>query len=448
MFNNSSAISSRYIAYDVLYSVETQKSYANRLLESAFNKHSLSIRDRALITELVYGVLRQRNWLDGIIRKYIHCSWSKVNVSVRNILRLGAYQLLKLDGISDYAAVNESVKLAPYKLAGFVNAILRQIGRSKDSAEPIFKDKSSIDYLAFKYSHPSWLIKRWIKQFGIDETITLCLADNIPPINTVRVNSLRAGLDETIASLEKDDIIAQKVPLFPDMLYIKSGQRLTHSEAYRSGLAETESLASALAVKALNPKPNEKILDIAAGRWVKTSHIAALMQNKGYILSVDNNLAKLRQLKQNLSRWDIDIVRPALMDASGNLGIQGEFFDRILVDAPCSSLGVLGRYPECRWHLDKTDIRRLAKLQKRILAQAIKYLKPSGVLVYSTCSFEPEENENVIKFLLEKNPEFKLDSLSFLPIEFRPHVVEDGCFKLLPHRWEGDGFFIARLRKN
>lgn len=443
--------SAREVAFNILYKVDKQKAYANVLLETALGKAKFAACDKALTTELIYGVLRNRGWLDGVIKPYSHRKWEKISLSVRNILRLGIYQLLKLDRVSAYAAVDETVKLArrcgESQATGFINAILRQITRKPpdDSSLP---RKPLLDCLARLYSHPKWLVKRWLDRWGEEETKALCAANNRQLPLTLRVNTLRADRREVMRILADEGLEVSPDDRISEALRIENARQITSQVGYRDGFFEIEGLASMLAVDILDPQPGERILDACAGRGVKTTHIAQVMQNQGQIWALDNKPHKLKQLRLNCRRLGVDIVRPVAQDTSGPLGFGQVHFDRILLDAPCSSLGVLARYPDCRWHRQANDVSRLSKLQGNILKQVAGYLKPGGVLVYSTCSFEAEENEGVIQPFLEANREFTLDDVSpYLPDELQNHIQKDGYLRLLPHRWDGDGFFIARLLK-
>jgi 16S rRNA (cytosine967-C5)-methyltransferase len=264
----------------------------------------------------------------------------------------------------------------------------------------------------------------------------------------VRVNTLKASREEAAQLLAGQGLKFQPDPRIAEALQIKNAQRITSRAIYQDGWLEVESLASMLVVYVLNPQPGENILDACAGRGVKTTHIAQLMQNRGQLLVLDNKPRKLKQLKQNCQRLGINIVWAVTQDASHPLGLGRIGFDRILLDAPCSSLGVIARYPECRWHRQADDIPRLAELQGNILKQVAGYLRPSGVLVYSTCSFEAEENEGVIQPFLQANKEFVVDDPGpYLPAELQAHIQKDGCLRLLPHHWGGDGFFMIRLKR-
>jgi 16S rRNA (cytosine967-C5)-methyltransferase len=444
--------SAREVAFNILYRVEKQKAYANVQLEAAFVETDLSVCDRALTTELVYGVLRNQGWWDTIIQQYSHRNWAQISLPIKNALRLGIYQLLKLDRVSAYAAVDEAVKLTRRcgepAAAGFVNAVLRQVSRQPPAADLALPRKPLVDYLTRRYSHPGWLVKRWLDKWGETETEALCAANNRQLPLTVRVNTLKATVDEAVAALIAQGLCSRQHPLIGEALQIKNGRGLSACTSYRQGWLEIESIASMLVVHVLDSQPGESILDACSGRGIKAGHMAQLMQNKGRILAVDNKPRKLRQLKDNCRRWGVNIVKTIAQDISRPLGMGQVCFDRILLDAPCSTLGVIARYPECRWHRQPDDIPRLAGLQGDILNQVASYLKPGGVLVYSTCSFEAEENEGVIQSFLQANTEYTVDDPSpCLPAEVQTHVQADGCLRLLPHRWGGDGFFIARLRR-
>ncbi len=432
----------------VLVGVETRGAYVGPLLDAAANQQRLSPQNRALATELVYGVLRRRNKLDWLIQQQLRRPSAKVTAWVRNILLLGAYQLLHLSQVPPYAAVSEAVKLASRfgypGSPGFVNAVLHKIKGLRGKPSPVPKG-DFIRYLAVEYSHPEWLVAKWIRRFGEKEAERICQANQEHPQLTIRVNTLKANRQEVYEQLTNEGWEPHKLDSLTEALRLSGAKNFAAGRLYGQGLVEVQSVASMLAGKVLSPRPGEKVLDVCAGRGGKTGHLAQLMENKGLLLAMDHHRRKLEQLQRSSCRLGVNIVHSAAIDAAAEMGLKIKF-DRILVDAPCSSLGLLARHPEIRYRQTPEELPRLKALQRGILENAANRLRFGGVLVYSTCSFEPEETEKVIGPFLEAHPELKPEDLgAYLPPSWAGHAGTFGL-RLFPCQQNPDGFFISRLR--
>jgi 16S rRNA (cytosine967-C5)-methyltransferase len=360
---------------------------------------------------------------------------------------MGAYQLLYLDRIPPSAACNEAVNLTKryghMGTAKFVNGILRAIARSKDQIE--FPDIVSdpVEHIALRFSHPAWLVRRWIARFGVEETIQLCKKNNETPNMSVRANLLKTTRQELQQQLEADGLTVEASRWAPEGLLIDGFSALGQLDALRQGLFQVQDESSMLVAHVLDPQPGEFVIDACGAPGGKTTHIAQKMGNQGRVLSTDIHTHKLKLTAENCGRLGIDIVETKTMDARFMHEIYFEQAERVLVDAPCSGLGVLRRKPDSRWRKCPEMLVELPNLQTAILESAAQCVKPAGILVYSTCTIEPEENEAVIRRFLSGHPEYTLEHAGLLLPEPRPEEM----VQLYPHRDNVDGFFIARLRK-
>lgn len=447
----------RAVAQDVLLSVERDQSFADEAFDHAVNRSRLDARDRALALELAYGVLRHQSTLDWRLNHVATKSMAKLPARIRMALRLGAYQLLHLDKIPPSAAVNESVALikagSPGHWPGFVNAVLRALIRTPAPPWPdLGPDLATNPALALSVRHacPSWLAERWIARFGLQAAGALCHATTeIPPL-TIRVNTLRISRDALAARFTELGHGVRPTRISPVGLVLDKSGAITELPLFREGAFYVEDEAAQLVAPILDPQPGESVLDACAAPGGKTTHLAALMQNRGEIVAVDNQAARLRLVEDNCRRLGIDIIRTIRADgtASPSKHLSGRLFDRILVDAPCSGLGVLRRHPDGKWRKEAEVLSQHQARQRRLLDQACRLLRPGGVLVYSTCSSEPEENERVIDRFCSAHKEFRRESVApWLPPQGSSLVTGQGDLFTMRNEDSMDMFFAARLRK-
>jgi len=425
----------RHTALDILCRVETG-AYADRLLNT--QRNHLSDIDSHLLQHLVLGTLTYQARLDFILTPYLKKPLHKQRPKLRNLLRLGVYQLQHLDRVPAYAIVSESVTLARKTLgaptAKMVNAILRGIAENR---KPItFPDPNSdpIQHLAITTSHPKWLIARWINRYGMDETRTLCNINNTHPTLTIRPNTLKTTPDILHEQLATEGIDTESIE--PNLLTVPYPGPLFHTDAYNNGLFTVQGPGAATVIPLLDPQPGETILDMCSAPGGKTTAIAEHMKDRGLILATDLYPGRLKTLKQNIYRLGLTSIHPIAADAR-HLPLKTTF-DRILIDAPCSSLGILSHHPDLRWRRREADIHDLTHLQSALLSQAANHVRPGGTLVYSTCTLEPEENEQIVEAFLRNHPNFYTDHASH----------EYPYLSLLPHQTNNDGVFAARLRRN
>lgn len=441
----------RRAAFEILLRIEKEKSFADILLDHELSKDLIKGADRGLLTELVYGVLRRQGTLDYIVGQFSKQRPEKLELVVRLLLRLGMYQSFFLDRVPVSAAVNETVNLAKElapRAAGFINAVLRSADRGRDGISYPDRSQDPARYLSVRYSHPAWLAAQWCEQLGVDAAEELARAMSEPPPLTVRANTLRASRQELMECLAREGIACSETSWSPVGVRLNHSGQITRLAPFRDGLCTVQDESSQLAPLFLAPERGERVLDACAAPGGKTTQIAQLMGDSGEILACDVNQKKLKLIKDTCDRLGITSVRTFTMDATvPSNAIRETTFHRILVDAPCSGLGVIRRHPEGKWSKSPSDLAQLAATQKAILDNLCQYLEPGGTLLYATCSTSPQENEEVIDSFLVRHPEFVLEDLRPLFPSFAPLFTERGFFRSWPHRDGMDGFFSARLKK-
>lgn len=450
-------INARGIAFHALVRIDAHDAYSNIVLDRLFRKYSISKRERAFATEVVYGVIRNRGKLDWTLDRFSRKPVDKMDVKTRNLLRLALYQVLFLDSVPAAVACNEAVELAKqYGHAGmakFVNGVMRALLRGLDSLEvPDFR-KDPVLHISIEHSHPVWLVERWIGRFGADETYDLCRANNQIPPTVLRTNTLKVSQQELYRLLTESGITVEPSRLVPECLRISHYDSIERLPGFAEGLFQVQDEASALVSHILAPKSGDVVLDVCGAPGGKSTHMAALMKNGGKIFTIDKSEAKLGLVKDACKRLGTSIVETLHADATRLHEVLKIRADKILVDAPCSGLGVLRRKPEIKWRRSFGDIQELRKLQMAILDSAGKCLKPGGVLVYSTCTMEPEETCSLVADFLESRRDFSYYNFEELPKgiqDFREfgEPLQNASFYLYPHIHDTDGFFIARLQKS
>ena len=445
-------LSPRAIAHKILLHIEQESGYPDRLLQSYLDRYdNLDPRDKGLITELVFGVLRWQGRLDSIISRFSSVKLKKINPVVKVILRTAIYQMLFLDKIPARAAVNEAVKLAresqPDYVVRFVNAVLRKVSDNIESLKKVDETNLTASGIAEIYSHPKWIVDAWVKELGTEETAELCRANNKTPPTSIRVNTLLTTSENLAEELRRAGIEVQPCKYAPDALEVKKGHfNLQRLEAYEKGLFQIQDEASQLVAHILIPRPGERILDTCAGFGGKTSIFAQLMENSGEIMAVDLSPWKVAALEENLERLKIGIVGTLQTDVRKLNEMNIKPFDRIFLDAPCSGLGVLRRKPDIKWKRRPGDVYRLSLLQRDLLDSLASLLRVGGVLAYATCTLLNIENSEVIESFLQNHPEFCIEPISDT-IPWMKVFARGPYFCSFPHRHGTDGFFAARLKR-
>lgn len=428
-------------ALHVLNHVIEKNGYANLSLDSALEGLTLA-RDRAFVSEIVYGTLRHLKTLDAVIAHFSNIKLRKISGVVRNILRMSSYQMVYMR-VPHFACINESVRLTKkYSHAGsvaFVNALLRKVSQRHE--EVVFKDDETL------YSFPQWMIEKWYAQKGVEFTRALMESLNQRPELCFRVNTLKIAKDILIKQLQEEGVTL-KPGRYIEEAFLVEGAELFSSQALKQGLLYVQDESSMVAVKVLDPKKGERVLDMCAAPGGKSSYCASLMQNQGEIEAWDIHPHRVDLLKKNFERLGVGIAKARKEDALVLKPHLVEGFDKVIVDAPCSGLGVIRKKPEIKWDKSEDDIQNLQKIQKQLLNTAANYVKPGGVLVYSTCTLLQEENEEVVNTFLQNHPSFNAQVLQpFLPEPLK-NEVSSHCLTLYPHKQGGDGFFIARMKRN
>lgn len=438
-------MNSRELAFKVLVDIESNNNYSNISINKHFKNIDISNNERGLATEIIYGVVEKKIYLDYIIDKLSKIKVQKLSNYVKIFLRMGIYQIVFLD-ISDYASVNETVNLAKKydkKSSGFVNAILRNLIRNKDEILKIDAENENM-YYSIKYSYSPWMIKTFIKDFGKEFTEDLLEANNERSNLYIRVNTLKITREKLMKEFDKISIKSYKVNDIEEALRVENLKNIENNDLFKKGFFTIQDISSMIVGKVMNPNKNSRVLDLCSAPGGKTTHIATLMENTGEVVSRDIFDHKLKLIKNSVDRLGLTNVKIEKSDASVIDKNIIENFDYVLCDVPCSGLGIIKRKPEIKYK-SKEEIKDLPKLQYDILENASKYLKVGGVLIYSTCTILDSENiSNVYKFL-ENNKNFELSKINEVNIDLENQ--ENGYLKIYPNIHNMDGFFIAKLKK-
>ncbi len=442
----------RSAAAEILFKVDSRKAYADILLDNALENQSLSRKNRSLLTELVYGTLRWRGRIDAYLKPLLRRPLREADPYLRNLLRLSVYQLVFLDRVPAYAALNEAVELANQhggqRAGGFINGVLRRFVREQQQFAKPAPATSSTTALAEYWSHPEWLVRCWIEFFGRVEIEDLLRANNEEPPLVVRANVLKGTRDDILESFHNEGIEATPTSWSPDGITVHSRRPVDQLPGYSQGFFQVQGESSQLVTYLLSPKAGECILDACAAPGGKTTHIAEAMHDNGQIVATDISQGSLDKIRANAARLGLKSILACQADATRELPEPlRRSYDRILIDAPCSGLGTLRSHPEIKWQRKKSDIKRLARLQEKIMSHVAPYLKPNGILVYSTCTLAENENEGLVRDFLARHKGFVLeDAAGYLPKQAKS-LVRGSYFMALPHRHNTDGFFAARIRK-
>ncbi len=442
--------SPRHVALDILIRVETRNRHPDDLLTDAFKRHmALTGRDRAFITELVYGTLRWRGKIDWVIGRFSKVKTERMERVILHILRMGVYQLLFLTKTPHRATVNESViltrKMKNREAAGFVNAVLRQIIREEAATGFPKVEGAPQEVLAVEQAFPLWAVTKLWDRWGESETRAFCQASNRPAPLTLRVNTLKTNREELMERLRNQGLSVSPTCYSPDGLLLQEAPPVSKMPLLRSGYYQIQDEAAQLIAHLVNPQPGEKVLDACAAPGAKTTQLAQLMAGEGKIYALDIDAARLRLIRESCRRMGINNVTMLRRDVTQSVVLpEGEEFDAILIDVPCTGWGTIRRNPDIKWRTGRGDVLRLASLQRKILDNLANFLRKGGRMVYSTCTVFEEENEALVKGFLGKRRDFSLDRVR---VSFVDDALFDarGFFRTLPHHHATDGFFAARL---
>lgn len=438
----------RETALKALHEVNAKGAYANVALARALRAVKLSDMDRRFVTELVYGTVKAGETLDWMLRRYLNRPLAKIPPLVRDILRLGIYQIFFLERVPASAACNTAVELTKrcshVGTVKFVNAVLRTAAREPEKAAFPSGKGNATQQLALSSQHPAWLVRSWIQQFGYEEAARLCAFDNEPAMLSLRTNTLKITRKELLKRLQAEGVAAEVSCWAPEGILCRRHGALDELSSLQDGFFQVQDESSMLVAHIVAPASGDFVLDACSAPGGKTTHLAALMGDVGRILALDVHRHKIQRIEENCKRLGITSVKPLLLDArEAGKRFAGQA-DCVLVDAPCSGLGVLRRKPDARWRKTPEELLALPILQKEILGSAAEAVKPGGVLVYSTCTIMRAENEEIVEDFLNEHEEFSLEATGdFLPLQKRAEKM----IQLYPQRDGTDGFFIARMKK-
>lgn len=438
----------REAAMLALNACQRQGGWSDGALKKQLAAAELSGRDAALATQLCFGVLQNQMLLDFYLSKFSNIPLKRMEGKVVQTLRLGAYQMLFLTRIPHSAAVNSAVTLVKThcknpRAAGMVNGILRSMERSLQNM-PVIPQGDPVAYLSTLYSHPEWLVKEFILSLGEEETAQMLAADNSQPPTAVMVNTTRTTAEELKAMLEADHVEAEPHPWLENCLLLHRTGDLERLEAFQQGLFYVQDPASRLSVLAAGAKPGMKVLDCCAAPGGKSFAAAIAMENQGEIVSCDLHPHKKKLIQAGADRLGLTIISPKTADGKVFRPEWENAFDLVLVDAPCSGLGVIRKKPDIRYK-DPEPLAALPSVQRRILENVSSYVRPGGTLLYSTCTLLRRENENVVSAFLEAHPQFGPE-----PFQLPGVPGAEGSSWMLtlwPHIQGTDGFFISRMKK-
>lgn len=443
----------RACAVKILCRCERTDSYLEKLIDAEIKNDRLNDFDKALLNEISHGVIRWMRRLDWFLNGFYRGNYEKCLPEVRNALRVALYQILFLNKIPYSAAVNEAVEFVKRihgdKHAGVVNGLLRTIIRTLDNLVWPTREIDEVNYLGIVQSHPNWIVRRWIRRFGFEDAVKLCEENNRRPVMSLRVNTLKIKPSEFEAYLNERKIYFRKGLYSEGFFSTKTMSKLYTDEFFSKGYFSVQDESAGLVSLLVDPKKDELVLDVCAAPGGKSSHMSELMGNEGRIIAVEKYLSRVETMNRNIARLGIKNIKTIHDDVSEPSSSELRELligkaDKLLVDAPCSGFGVLSKKPDIKWKRELEDIYKLQKLQLELLENCIKYLKPGGVIVYSTCTTEPEENAEVADSFLRQHGEFEVESAS----EFLPETVvnEKGYMELLPHIHKTDGAFAVRFR--
>lgn len=442
----------RQTTLQILYDIDVREAYTDVALRQTLRPSRLNRRDRAFITECVYGVIRWQGRIDWLLAHVYRRPLDTLTPWIRNALRLGVYQCLWMERVPTWAAVHETVKLARrfghQGTARLVNGVLRSLMRQHYSYTLPDPTTQPATHLAVVYSHPEWLVERWLQRYGWERTQALCESNNRRAGVTLRTNTLRTT-PEQLAHRLRQEGLRHVTPsrLVPEALVVNGVAGLDTLPSYHEGLFQVQDAAAMLVAPLCQAQPGHRVLDICAAPGGKTTHLAQTMQDAGDIVACDVQYGRLRLLCDNVARLRLSSITAIVADATRPLPLQGRF-DRILIDAPCSGLGVLRHHPDIKWRKTPEDLTRLQVMQLRLLHAQHHLLAPNGMMVYSVCSLEPEETHQVVRRFLATHRHIRLDAVDHdLPRQPLYSSAIPGTLDLTPEQWHTDSVFVARFRR-
>jgi len=441
-------ISAREIAINTVMQVFENKAYSNIVLNNNLSQCDLGDKDKALATELVYGTIKYRYAIDKILKSFLEKKFDKTDRYILNLLRVCIYQLRYLDKIPEFAAVNEGVNLAKTKVSvgasKLVNGVLRNYLRNRD--KDYYNKENINEKLAFLYSYPQWMIKLFIDQYGEKTGEKILDGLNKRPAVTVRVNSTKGDFDQVFNEMKKNGYNVEEGVICPEAIRIVRGKSIEDNPLFKEGIITVQDESAMLVAPSMDLKERMTVLDLCSAPGGKTTHIAEIMNNTGIVKGFDIYEHKLELIKSNSQRLGLRNIQLDILDATKECEELIENGDSVLIDVPCSGLGIIRKKPEIKYTKKEKELKSLITVQRDIMKNAAKYVKPNGVILYSTCTINKEENEENINWFLKNFRDFSIEPLNFGKME---NLVYDekGCVTVLPNEYM-DGFFIAKIRRN
>lgn len=443
----------RELALGVLMEVFENGGYSNVVLHNTLMKYQyMEKQNRAFLTRLCEGVIERQIQLDYVIDQFSKIKCKKMKPVIRNLLRMGTYQILFMEQVPDSAACNESVKLAAKKgfvnLKGFVNGVLRNISRKKDLIQgDFFGTSGTLEYLSVMYSIPLWILKLWEEEYSYEQIEKICQGFFAEKTTSIRVNTEKTTPEELSKELLEENITVSEGIYVPYALHISNYNYVAGLRSFQEGKFQVQDESSMLIAIAAGIKKGNTILDVCAAPGGKSTHAAQLLAGSGQVIARDLTEQKALLIRENIERLGLKNVEVQVQDARVMDDTMREKADIVIADLPCSGLGVLKRKGDIKYKTKEEDIKALAKLQREILKTVADYVKPGGTLIYSTCTINHYENLDNVKWILSNLP-FETESLCpYLSDSFSEKSMEDGYLQLLPGIHETDGFFLARFRK-
>lgn len=441
-------ISAREVAINTVMQVFENKAYSNIALNNNLNQCNLGDKDKALATELVYGTIKYKYTIDKILKSFLEKKFDKTDKYILNLLRICIYQLRYLDKIPEFAAVNEGVNLAKVKVSvgasKLVNGVLRSYLRNKE--REYYNRENINEKLAFLYSYPQWMIKLFIDQYGEEIGENILEGLNKRPAVTVRVNSVKGDFESVFNKMKETGYNVEEGVICPEAIRIVRGKSIEDNPLFKEGIITVQDESAMLVAPSMDLKEHMTVLDLCSAPGGKTTHIAEIMNNTGIVKGFDIYDHKLDLIKSNSERLGLTNIKLDILDATKECRELIEIGDRVLIDVPCSGLGIIRKKPEIKYTKKEKELKSLITVQRDIMKNAAKYVKQGGIILYSTCTINKEENEENINWFLKNFKDFSIEPLNFGQMD---NIIYDekGCVTVLPNEYM-DGFFIAKIRRN